>query len=527
MKIIRPTTISTEGSFTRASTGTYFNSAGTLVTAAIDELRIGYNPSTLGFLGSIIEEQRTNLLTYSEQFDNAAWVKVGGAAVASNTTLAPDGTTTADTLTVSSSKQVFQPAILQPAGTYCFSCFVKSTGASQVYIQLNVSGVVAASGIDINFTAKTVSVRFGPPVAFGVIDCGNGWLRPWVVLTSNATASVNGYIVSASDETVFAWGAQLEASNSVTSYIPTVASQVTRAADVITGTGLIYSSIPENDYAEWNAATSYTIGDRVIRTSTHRIYENLIAGINATTPELAPTRWLDVSPTNRYAMFDEKIGTESTYANEITVVLKPGRVNSIALLALSASIAEIALFADNQVVYSGSANLIDGTTIGDWYQYFYEPIVQVDTLITEMIDTALLNLPAYTDTVLTLRLKYPTNTVKLGVLVAGISSYLGSTQYDATLGIIDYSIKDVDAFGNIVVTPRTYSKRMNTDLFVENSTVDNVAKILSTYRTTPLVWVATDNQFSSLVVYGFYRDWEITIKGPTRSTLRLDIEGLT
>ena len=83
--------------FTRASTGTYVGSDGLIKTAAVNEARFDHNPSTGESLGLLVEEARTNLLTYSEQFDNAAWVK-SNSTVTANAGAAPNGTATADLL---------------------------------------------------------------------------------------------------------------------------------------------------------------------------------------------------------------------------------------------------------------------------------------------------------------------------------------------------------------------------------------------------------------------------------------------
>ena len=90
---IVPSTILDTGAFTRASTATYFDVDGVMQTAAIDVPRIGYDSATHAHTGLILEEARTNLLTYSEQFDNAAWVKSNVTVTANTATTAPDGST--------------------------------------------------------------------------------------------------------------------------------------------------------------------------------------------------------------------------------------------------------------------------------------------------------------------------------------------------------------------------------------------------------------------------------------------------
>lgn len=290
---------------------------------------------------------------------------------------------------------------------------------------------------------------------------------------------------------------------------------------------LTSSSVPETDYAAWNAATNYTIGDRVIRTTTHKIYENTLGGVNATIPESLPARWVEVGATNRWAMFDQRVGSATTASDSITVVLAPGRFNSLALLQIDAATVTVDLTVSSVSVYSASMDLTAGNLVGDWYQYFYEPVYQQESLvITDLVDAALLDLPAYSEGVLTITIARTGGTVSCGVLVVGLYAEIGTTEYQPTIGLIDYSRKETDVYGNTSVTVRGYSKRMNTPIVVPKEQVDYVARLLAQYRSTALVWVGAGNLYTSMIIYGFYKDWEISIDNYSFSKLNLQVEGL-
>ena len=299
----------------------------------------------------------------------------------------------------------------------------------------------------------------------------------------------------------------------------------------ITDAMLTSSSLPEDDCPLWDAATSYTVGTLVRRAETHRIYENLIAGINAQTPENtladASPRWLEVSPTNRWAMFDAQIGTASTASDSLTVTLLPGRMNSLAMLEVNASTVTVTLTVSGNVVYTSSLNMTSGNSVGNWYQYFYEPVYQQDTVvITDLVDAALLDIPAYSEGILTVTLSRPGGTVSCGVLVVGLYANLGTTQYSPSIGITDWSRKENDAFGNPIIVKRKYSKRMSANVDVISAQVDSVARVLAQYRSTPVVWVGAGSIYTSMVIFGFYKDWDMTIDNYSQAALSLQVEGM-
>jgi hypothetical protein len=114
--------------FTRSSTGTYFDANGMLQVAAVNQPRFDHDPVTGAPLGILIEEQRTNLLTYSNDFANAVWTKLASTVVA-NAVLSPDGTLTASKLQEDSSlsNHTLGRSVMPTAGqAYTYSGFVKA-----------------------------------------------------------------------------------------------------------------------------------------------------------------------------------------------------------------------------------------------------------------------------------------------------------------------------------------------------------------------------------------------------------------
>lgn len=238
--------------FSRASSGTFMGSNGLIQTAASGVPRFDHNGATGESLGLLVEEARTNLLTYSERFDDAAWGQQN-VTITPNTAIAPDGTLTGDSLvaTMGSAAHGISRTVSTPASS-SVSIYVKYAG--QQFIQLHLGQfalTVAWANFDIlNGVAGTTG---GSTTSSTIKNTGNGWYLCSFSRADSGTAALGLYVISsasagfASASTgdgvsgVHLWGAQLEAGSFPTSYIPTVASTVTRAADVVSITGANFS----------------------------------------------------------------------------------------------------------------------------------------------------------------------------------------------------------------------------------------------------------------------------------------------
>lgn len=294
--------------------------------------------------------------------------------------------------------------------------------------------------------------------------------------------------------------------------------------NVLTDAGLTSSTAAETDHPEWVAATNYAAGDKVIRVSTHRIYERLIAGTTATAPEADFVNWLDIAPTNKWAMFDDVVGTITTVTGNLTVVMRPGLVSGMALMELEGRQASVTMkdAPGGTTVYSKTFDL-DGTPINSFYEWFYTDYVQ-------LTDVILTDLPAHfasSELTVSVTTALGESTASCGVCKFGPVLRIGRTQAGASAGIIDYSKKSVDAFGNYLITKRAFSKRNDIKLVTAPSEFNRIFRALAGIRSTPCVYIATEAPgFEPLLVYGFYKDFSIDVAYSSAHLCNLSIEGL-
>lgn len=294
--------------------------------------------------------------------------------------------------------------------------------------------------------------------------------------------------------------------------------------NVLTDAMLTSSTAAEDDFPAWVGATAYTAGNKVIRVSTHRVYERLISGTTATAPELDTTNWLDIGPTNRWRMFDQAVGTATSVEGDLTVVMRPGAVSGIALLELAGKQVDITMkdAPGGTVIYSRSI-LLDGTEIDSFYEWFYKEYEQLG-------DVVLTDLPIhFVSNELTVSITGATElaTVECGVCHFGEAIDIGLAQEGASVGIIDYSRKTVDAFGNYSITQRAFSKRADLNLLTEKRDFNRIFRALAAIRSTPCIFIGTEAAgYEPLIVYGFYKDFSIVVAYPQYHLCNISIEGL-
>jgi len=246
----------------RGSGATRVNKEGLVESMANNTPRLDYTGG--GCPSLLLEPLSTNLVTYSEDFSNASWVK--SDTIVSNGVVAPSGSNEAFNLladNVTNQAYVNVNVSVTTSQTYTFSVFAKQ-GAEKYIALANLNPYTSSffdleSGVALGSTAVSSSIE----------DYGNGWFRCSVETTADTTTKFCGVYLSDNGTTLISssipngngvqiWGAQLEPLPYATSYIPTSGAIASRLADSVTGAGDVntFNSTEGVLYFEGSALTN-------------------------------------------------------------------------------------------------------------------------------------------------------------------------------------------------------------------------------------------------------------------------------
>jgi hypothetical protein len=350
------------------------DAAGTTPVTAVGQpvgLELDKSKDAVGTNGAF----RYNLLTRTEEFENAAWAKNSANAVA-NSTNDPTGAATGDTLRLNAGTALNVPAnglftnatpyVSQPsgaaltAGSHSYSAYVKG-GAGLTHVQLRVG---ASAPLNPSIASVIVRLSDGAIVTGSgtVSDAGNGWWR--ISLPFTATAAVHHCGVwfwnassiasAAGTEGIYIWGAQLELGSTATAYQKitadwpstmagnhrtqsTALNRPTYARHPLGGIRNLLTRTEEFNDAAWvkTGAPTTTAGKIILDTGTssHRVAQSSLfaAGLQTVEVEAAASELsflririsaegadTGARPANTFAFFNLGAGTVGTVGAAVT-----------------------------------------------------------------------------------------------------------------------------------------------------------------------------------------------------------------
>jgi hypothetical protein len=275
--------------------------------------RLTYQNGGGGCPSLLLEKQSTNLALYSEQFDNAGWSRdevTNGA----NVTTSPDGTQNADTIVDNSTNGRhinYQSFSGDLSISRTLSVYAKQNSLRYLYLSVTNTADIHCYSAIFDLQSGTVSAtktNGDATLSASIQSVGNGWYR--CIMSGTMTTGTANYfpLIGTSDragftgsltnnnapeyigsgQSLYVWGAQLEASSYVTSYIPTTSASATRVADACSKTG-ISSLIGQTEgvlfvdlnYLPHEAQSIFAIEDWVTNSTVIRILSDTSTSLGA------------------------------------------------------------------------------------------------------------------------------------------------------------------------------------------------------------------------------------------------------
>lgn len=322
-----------------------------------------------------------------------------------------------------------------------------------------------------------------------------------------------------------------------------VTSPVTvNTLNVYNATFLSASSIPVGQYVnpkyqppfvetapQWSNAITYGVGSYVYWVD--YVYESLISGNVGNNPlvdqNTGGTRWLKIAPINRLAPFDLDSNTGALVpapTNTATFTLQtkdkvignnyPTLYDAIGFLNLQNVLnVQVEIVVDSVVVYSNTLSPLVRSNPDTWFSYFFADY-------SPSTSTAIFNLPKYGASTINLtftKLDQLSN-MQIGSIIHGETTYLGDVADGAITDSLNFSVIDVDDFGNTTLRKRKSTNTMEVELMSDQGNATTLNLLRTNLNATPAMWTGLDDPndayFGNLIMLGIYERFTTRLQRP-------------
>lgn len=268
----------------------------------------------------------------------------------------------------------------------------------------------------------------------------------------------------------------------------------------------------------WSGPTTYA--DQARATHQRRIWLSLQSGNTGHEPGQPGSEawWSDAGPSNRWAMFDDEVGTVSTRAGSLSVTINGIGAPMVALLNVRGKTARCVSVHGAATVYDRTVQLWDTSVIADWADYFFaEPEFRGEALFE--------GLPGVPGQSVTVTVTAAGSSAQIGMCLPGRPFFAGDERFGVQRSGNDYSTVTFDPYGKATIRRRGYAREISTQTRLHNREFDRLARRLDQIASEPVLVLSGRPVAEATIVYGLV-SYSLDLATPRYSYASIDAKGL-
>ena len=236
-------------------------------------------------------------------------------------------------------------------------------------------------------------------------------------------------------------------------------------------------------------------------------------------PVTSSNIWFDLGKTNKYKMLDQSLGSQTIVNGDMEMSFIVNKINSVHLFRLYGSAVTITVtqIDTSTVLYDNTIDLTSKNSGGTFWGYFFNDFTYITKLSTDV--------PLNFNMLVEITITALDGTSKCGLVGIGKSEIFGGSLYGSGVGMIDFSKKETNDFGETFIVERDFKSTNNLVVDVLAGQTDSVVNRLQELRATPIIYKGSD--YTSTIIYGVYNDWDVVFSTPTITRLNINLESLT